>query len=324
MVETEERLISPVHPFSRCHVKLDRKVLLSLAALATLLLLALTYLPAASAQSSTTSTTVVSTGTNIPLPTGCTAPGYLAPASLITTLGSNKTVSKGYTMGTPPKSDRPYEYLFIGGGAPLALLILVGIVWGIIILATRGKRRNDQAGSAPAKRSHAGRNAYLAVLLIAIIVTGSAGYVLSPYLIPHQKVIYEPNGMVQNIASPYDQTQIDPISIKYYYVPAYVNSEPSLLEGNFTVSSGGPVTAVVLPDSMRPAFFADLQNGTFVGVSGCTMAGMSVYYDSGPTTSAAFAVEIPPVTNQTTYDVIFANPSGNQTISLTANVFWAY
>jgi hypothetical protein len=305
-------------------VKLDRKLPLSLAALAALLLLALSYLPAASAQSSTTSTATVSTGTNIPAPTGCTAPGYLAPASLLTTLGSNKSVSNGFTLGNPPKSDRPYEYLFLAGGALLALLILVGIVWAVVILATRGRRRNDQAGSAPAKRSHAGRNAYLALLLITIVVTGSAGYVLSPYLVPHAKVEIEPNGMVQNIASPYNQIQLDPTSIKYFYVPAYVNGESTLLEGNFTVSSGGPVTVVVVPDSMRPAFFADLQNGTFTGVSGCTMAGMSVYYDSGPATSGAFAVEIPPVTNQTTYDAIFANPSANQTITLTANVFWAY
>jgi len=308
----------------RRYVKLDKRFQLSLATLVALVLLTLSYLPAASAQGGTTSTTTVSTGTNIPPATGCTAPGYLAPASLLTTLGSNKSISKGFTIGTPPKSDRTYEYIFIAGGALLALLILVGIIWGIVILATRGRRRNDPAGSAPAKRSHAGRNAYLALLLIVIIVFGSAAYVLSPYLIPQTRVTNETNGMVQNIASPYDQISLDPLSIKYDYVPAYVNSESTLLEGNFTVSSGAPVTAVVVPDSLRPAFFADLQNGTLTGVSGCTMAGISVYYDSGPASSGAFAVEIPPVTNQTTYDVIFANPSGNQTVFLTANVFWAY
>ena len=303
-------------------MKLGSKLQLSLATVVALTLLALSYLPAASAQSSTTAT--VSTGTNIPSPTGCTAPGYSAPASLLTTLGSNKTVSRGFTIGTPPASDRTYEYIFIAGGALLALLILIGIVWGVALLATRGRRRNNQDGSVPAKRSHAGRNAYLAVLLIVIIVFGSAAYVLSPYLIPQTRFTNESNGMVQNIASPYDQIVLNPISIKYFYEPAYVNGESTLLEGNFSVSSGGPVTVVVVPDSLRPALFSDLQNGTLNGVSGCTMAGISVYYDSGPAASGAFAVEIPPVTNQTTYDVIFANSSQSQTITVTANVFWGY
>ncbi len=303
-------------------MKLDRKLSLTFAALAALLLLAFSYLPAVSAQSSTTSTAAVSTGTNIPQPTGCTASGYLAPASLITSLGSNKTVNKGgFSLGTPPKSDRPYEYLFLASGGLLALLVLIGIIWGIASLVRRAASRNKNPA---VNKSHAFRNVYLVFLVIVLVAFGAATSVLWPYLIPSQRTTVVANGMVQNVASPYNQIQLSPVSIKYYYEPAYVNNDPTLLEGNFTVSSGGPVTVVVIPDTLRPAFFSDLQNGTFVGVSGCTMAGISVYYDSGPATSGAFAVEIPPVTNQTTYDVVFANPSANQTLTLTANVFWAY
>jgi hypothetical protein len=286
----------------------------------------ISYLPVASAQPNSTSvsTATVSTGTNIPPPTGCTAHGYQAPASLITTLGSNKSVSKGLIIGTPPKSDRLYEYLFLAGGGLLVLLILIGIIWAIALGVGRAARRKSQGASPPARKSHAFRNVYLAFLLIALVATGAAAYTLSPYLIPHERVEYISNGMVQNVASPYNPIQLDPISIKYYFEPAYVNNEPTLLEGNFTVSSGSPVIAVVIPDSMRSAWFSDLENGTFTGATGCTMGGMPVYYNSGPVNSGAFAVEIPPVTSQTTYDVIFANPSGNQTATLTANVFWGY
>ena len=234
-------------------------------------------------------------------------------------------MSKGLSIGTPPKSDRPYEYLFIGGGFLLALLILIGIIWAIALGVRRAARRKQKDASPPVKKSHAARNVYLAFLLIALVATWASGYVLSPYLIPHERVEYVPNGMVQNIASPYNPIQLDPLSIKYYFEPAYVNNESTLLEGNFTVSPGGTVTAIVVPDSQRSALFADLHNGTLTGVSGCTMAGIPVYYDSGPATSGAFAVEIPAVSQQTTYDVIFANTSpGNQTVSFAANVFWGY
>ena len=185
-------------------------------------------------------------------------------------------------------------------------------------------RRKQKDASAPVGRSHAARNVYLVFLLIALIATGSAAYVLSPYLMPTERYSYVQNGMVQNVASPYNQVRLNPYSIKYYFEPAYVNNETTLLEGNFTVFQGGSVTAVVVPDSLRPALFADLQNGTLTGVSGCTMAGIPVYYDSGPVTSGAFAVVIPQVNQQTTYDVIFANTSANQTVSFAANVFWAY
>jgi len=287
-------------------------------------LVALCYLPSASAQANTTSSATVSTGTNIPPPTGCTAPGYQAPASLITTLGSNKSVNKGFTLGTPPNSDRPYEYLFIAGGGLLALLILIGIIWAIALVVRRAARHKSQDAPPLTKKSHAFRNVYLAFLLIALVATGAAAYELSPYLIPHGSVDYVANGVVQNVASPYNPIQLNPLSTKYYFEPAYVNNESTLLEGNFTVTSGSPVIAVVIPDSLRSSWFADLENGTFTGATGCTMGGIPVYYNSGPATSGAFAVEIPPVTSQTTYDVIFANPSGNQTVTLTANVFWAY
>ena len=165
-------------------MKLDKKLQLSLATLATLLLLALSYIPAASAQSSTVSTATVSTGTNIPPPTGCTAPGYLAPSNLLTTLGSNKTVSKGkLSIGTPPpKSDRPYEYLLIGGGLLLALLILIGIIWAIALGVRRAARRNQKDASPPVRKSHAARNVYLVFMLIALIATGSA--VVCPFPVP--------------------------------------------------------------------------------------------------------------------------------------------
>ncbi|MDA4123143.1 MAG: hypothetical protein OK456_08205 [Thaumarchaeota archaeon] len=305
-------------------MKLQGRVALPLSAITVFLLVALCYLPSASAQANTTSTATVSTGTNIPPPTGCIAPGYRAPASLITTLGSNKSVSEGFTLGTPTKADKPYEYLFIAGGGLLALLILIGIIWAIALVVRRASRRKSQDLSPSAKKSHAFRNVYLSFLLIALVATGAAAYQLSPYLIPHERVDSVPNGVVQNIASPYNPIQLNPLSTKYYFEPAYVNNESTLLEGNFTVTSGSPVIAVVIPDSLRASWFADLENGTFTGATGCTMGGLPVYYNSGPAASGAFAVEIPPVTSQATYDVIFANPSGNQTVTLAANVFWAY
>jgi hypothetical protein len=289
--------------------------------------MAISYLPVASAQTNSASTATVSTGTNIPPPTGCTAPGYQAPASLLNTLGSNKSVSEGLTFANPPKSDRPYEYLTLGGGLVLVLLIFVGIIWAIAIGIRRLSRRNNNTDlevQAKKRSSHTSRNVYLVLLVIAIIATGAGLSVLSPYVIPKTEYRTVPNGMVQNIASPYDLVQLNPQSIKYYYAPAYVNNETTLLEGNFTVTSGGSVLVVVVPDSLRPQFFADLQNGTLTGASGCTMAGISVYYDSGAARSGAFAVAIPAVSNQTTYDVIIANPSGNQTVTLRSNVFWGY
>ena len=203
-------------------------------------------------------------------------------------------------------------------------MILIGIIWAIALVVGRAARRKSQDASPSAKKSHAFRNVYLAFLLIALVATGAATYELSPYLIPHEAVDHVPNGVVQNIASPYNPIQLNPLSTKYYFEPAYVNNESTLLEGNFTATSGGPVIAVVIPDSLRSSWFADLENETFTGATGCTMGGIPVYYNSGPAVFGAFAVEIPPVASQTTYDVIFANPSGNLTATLTANVFWAY
>lgn len=310
-------------------MELNRRLEISIISVTVsilLLVLVTVHLPVVSAQtnSSSVSTATVSTGTNIPPPTGCTAPGYLAPNNLLTTLGGNKSVSKGLGLGTPPSSDRTYEYLLIGGGVLLALLILIGIIWAIALGVRRAARRNQQDASGPVRKSHAVRNVYLVFLLIALVATGSAAYVLSPYLIPTENRVIVQNGMVQNVASPHNQVQLDPISIKYYNEQAYVNNETTLLEGNFTVSSGATVTAIVVPDSQRSALFADLGSGTLTGVTGCTMAGIPVYYDSGPATSGAFAVAIPPVSQQTTYDVIFANTSGNLTVSFAANVYWGY
>ncbi len=267
--------------------------------------------------------TTVSTGTNIPSPSGCTAPGYLAPSSLITTLGSNITkTSSGLRFKTIPKSDTIYGVLLLGAGALIALLILVGVAWAIVIGVTRAVRRSK--GDIPGqRRSHTGRNIYIVLFLIAIVIFAPSLYILSPY-ISTTKVTSHPGGVLENIASPQDQIQIlAPHSIKFFYEPAYAN-ESTLLEGNFTVLSGADVQVVVIPDSLRADWFADLSNGTFVGVTGCNMAGISVYYDSGPVTSGAFAVKIPPPANLTTYDVIFADSSATQNVTLIANVYWGY
>ena len=321
----EELLKSYPNPSCSNLVKFDGRVTLFVAAATSfLLILAVSYLPAVSAQSSSTSTATVSTGTNIPPPTGCTAPGYTAPTSLLATLGSNKTVDKGLTLGNPPRSDRLYEYLTLGGGALLALMILVGIVWGAIALGSRRARREGQEASAQVRRSHTGRNIYLALFVVALIILAAGLSVLWPYVLPKERLETVQNGMVQNIASPYNDIRLNPLSIKYFFEPAYANNQTTLLEGNFTVQSGGEVQVVVIPSTLHAQWFADLQNGTFAGATGCTMGGISVLYDSGPVRSGAFAVVIPPVSSQTDYEVIFANPATNQTAILTANVFWAY
>jgi hypothetical protein len=49
-----------------------------------------------------------------------------------------------------------------------------------------------------------------------------------------------------------------------------------------------------------------------------------VYYNSGLGTSGSFAVQLPALTNQTTYDVVFANPSCVNSTTATANVYWGY
>jgi hypothetical protein len=306
-------------------VKFDRRVTLSVvAALSLLLILAASFVSAASAQAGSTSTAAVSTGTNVPPPTGCTAPGYTAPPSLLTTLGSNRTVDRGLTLGSPPRSDRLYEYLTLGGGALLALLILAGIIWGLVALGSRRARRGVQEAPSQVKGSHTGRNVFLALFLVALIIFAAGFSVLWPYFIPRERTETVQNGMVQNIASPYNAIHLNPLSIKYFFEPAYVNNETTLLEGNFTVQSGGVVQVVVIPSSLHAQWFAALQNGTFAGATGCTMGGISVLYDSGPVKSGAFAVAIPPVGTQADYEVVFANPATNGTLTVTANVFWAY
>lgn len=299
-----------------------RTTLLPILATALFLLL-MSFSPAA-AQTNSTSTVTASTGTNIPAPTGCTAPGYLASPSLISSLGSSTTTRKsGLKFGNPPTSDRTYEYLFLGAGGLLAILVVVGIIWAIAAGISRAVRRNRKEVSAQ-KARHTARNVYLVFLVIALVAFAPAAYVLAPYLHP-TKGTTQTNGVVENIVSPENQIQIlAPYSIKYYYVPAYVNNESTLLEGNFTALSGANVQVVVIPDDQRSDWFGNLSAGNYAGVTGCTMDGMPVYYDSGPVTSGAFAVEIPPVTNQTNYDVIFADSSASQNVTVIANVYWGY
>jgi hypothetical protein len=288
---------------------------------AFLLILLVQVAPAAAQTTSsnaiTSTSTVYSTGTNIPPSTGCTAPGDAAPASLITTLGSNAS-SKRENLMDAPKVDL---ILFLGGGLLTGLLILVGIIWLVVLGVTRGSRRKDSAQGQP-RRSHAGRYAFLAILIIAILMTATGFNLVQPYIQKSQN--NESNGFLQNIVAPGNQYGVDPLSIKYFYVEAFANNASTLIEGNFSVSSGPNVQVVIIPDTLRNQWFGDLENGTFGGMSGCTMAGIPTLYDSGFVSSGAFAVAIPPVSNVTQYDLVFANPSGNQSTTFAANAYYGY
>ena len=58
--------------------------------------------------------------------------------------------------------------------------------------------------------------------------------------------------------------------------------------------------------------------------SDCSRPELMVYYNSGLGTSGSFAVQLPALTNQTTYDVVFANPTFVNSTTATANVYWGY
>jgi hypothetical protein len=310
------------------HVTVRRTIASSMLAAAFLLVLLVQVAPvsaqttgSSTSSGNATSMTVssYSTGTNIPASTGCTPPADAAPASLITTLGTNSTHAKRESMGQAPRRD---IYLFLGGALLTGLLVLIGIVWLVVYAVTRGSRRNDSANPNQ-RRSHAGRNAFVVVFIIAILIFATGSYLIAPYLTKAPEA--QSNGVLENIVNPNSQFGVDPISIKYFYVEAYVNGASTLLEGNFSVASGPDVQVVIIPDTLRNQFFGDLENGTFSGgISGCTVAGIPTLYDSGLVSSGAFAVAVPPVSNQTQYDVVFANPSMNQSTSVSANVYYGY
>lgn len=267
---------------------------------------------------STSSTTIAIS--SIPPSTGCTLPGYQAPTSLLTTLDT-KSTSTPHTLTNAPKSVMISLALLLLGSLATGIMILAGLVL-IVVWAVSGRREKQEPGQPPVRRSHRRRNAFLAVFLIVIIITAANFVVIFPYL-NFNKTKTQENGVVQNILAPVRPIYLNPISILYYYVPAYVNSQTTVLEGNYTVSSG-TMQVLVIPGPQINQLGDDVRNGTLAGTSDCSLPGFTVYYNSGLGTSGSFAVQLPAVTNQTTYDVVFANPSFVNGTTATANVYWGY
>jgi hypothetical protein len=263
---------------------------------------------------------VTSSISYVPPPTGCTLPGYTAPVPLLTTLGASST-TKALSFKTAPQYVMTSLNLFLFGLLVIGILILVGI--GLLIAgAISGRRHRNEPGQVPVRRSHRRRNAFLAIFFIVILITAANFAIIFPYL-NLNKNNAQAKGVVQNILAPTRPISLDPISILYFYVPAYVNNQTTLLEGNYTVTSG-TMQVFVIPGAQLNQLGDEVRNGTLNGVSGCSIAGFTVYYDSGLGTSGAFAVQLPAVTNQTTFDVVFANPSSvNQTTAI-GNVYWGY
>jgi hypothetical protein len=271
----------------------------------------------ATSESSETTTIAIS---SIPPSTGCTLPGYQAPASLLTTLDT-KSTSTPLTLKDAPKSVMISLSLFLVGSLATGILILAGLVI-VVVWAVSGRRQKQEPGQPPIRRSHRRRNVFLAVFLVVIIITAANFVVIFPYLNINKTTTQE-NGVVQNIVAPVKPFNIDPISIKYYFVPAYVNGQTTVLEGNYTVTSGS-VQVLVIPGPQLNQLGDEVRNGTLAGASDCNLPGFTVYYNSGLGTSGSFAVQLPIVTNQTTYDVAFVNPSFVNGTTAAANVYWGY
>ncbi len=293
-------------------------VTLALFSFSVLFPIAIAHAQVGATSESTNSTTIAIS--SIPPSTGCTLPGYQAPASLLTTLDT-KSTSTHRTLSNAPKSVMISLGLFLLGSLATGILILAGLVL-IVVWAVSGRRQKQEPGQPPIRRSHRRRNVFLAVFLVAIIITSANFVVIFPYLNINETTTQE-NGVVQNILAPQRPFNIDPISIFYYFVPAYVNNQTTVLEGNYTVSSG-TMQVLIIPGAQINQLGDEVRNGTLTGTSDCSLPGFTVYYNSGLGTSGSFAVQLPIVANQTTYDVVFANPSFNNGTTAVGNVYWGY
>jgi hypothetical protein len=285
--------------------------------LGILLVASLRAIPAAGAQA--TATTSTSETLNIPPPTGCTTQGDVAPASLAGSLaapGIKPTTTDVFSLSYPDKTVRYSAYAFLASLALIGIMILVGI--GLVI-AHFVQRRTPLAPGE--KRSHATRNAYLAVFVILILVCGASFYVIYPYLA--DKNSSPPQGQLQNFLTPATPIPLLPLGVETNKAQTYPNGQVTFLGGNFSTTTGTAVEVVIIPDSEANDWVDELRNGTLNGQSGCpTMGDLTVLYDSGPTTSGAFSVQIPPVSHDTNYDLVFANPSGSNSTTVIANVYY--
>ena len=266
----------------------------------------------AGARDSTTTTVYV------PPSTGCTAPGDTAPNSLLQSLAKPSVSVGGLSLSKAPKYVDYVAFPFLGSAGLLVIMILVGIV--LLVVHVARKRPPLQPGQ---KRSHTTRNAWLAVFLILIIVSGSALYVIYPYLVANNPT--QPGqGELDNFITPSYSIQLAPGGVINNSAQTYPNGQVTLLAGNFTVNGGGEAQFVILPNSELNAWTNELRAGNFTGQAQCPMMGnLTVLYNSGAVTSGSFFVQIPAVSHDTLYDLAIADPS-NQEINVTANVYYGF
>ena len=131
--------------------------------------------------------------------------------------------------------------------------------------------------------------------------------------------------MVQNVASPYNQIQLDPLSIKYYFEPAYVNNEYHAARRELHRLLGRHRDGRSwCPTVSAPHCSLTCRTGLLPVSAVARWPAYRCTMTAGLRPRVRSPWQIPAVSQQTTYDVIFANTSGNQTVSFAANVFWAY
>jgi len=299
------------------HSAPNRRGAMVLLFLGVLLVASLRAIPMAGAQAA--SMTSASETVDIPPATGCTAPGDAAPASLVSSLtapGTKPTTTDVFSSSYPDATVRYSAYAFLASLALIGIMILVGI--GLVIAHFVRRRAPLAPGE---KRRHGTRNAYLAVFVILVLVCGASFYVIYPDL--KDKGTGTPPGQLQNFLTPATPIPLDPLGVEVNKAQTYPNGQVTFLGGNFSTTTGTVVQVVILPDSERSDWVAELRNGTLSGQSGCpAMGDLTVLYDSGPTTSGAFSVQIPPVSQDTNYDLVFANPSGSNGTTVIANVYY--
>lgn len=267
-----------------------------------------------------TSVTVASATTQLNLPpaTGCTSPGDSANASVLASLTIPASSGKStdiFDSSYPIKSVHYAALAFVGTGLLLGLMILVGI--GLLISFFINRNKVLPPG---AKKSHRARNAYAAVFLILILIGGASFYYIYPYITNNENGGHVA-GQLYETWSPAYQITLDPYGVVNNSASTYANGKVTYLGGNFTATTG-QLEIVILPNSELNEFLAELRSGDLTGDTGCpAMNNLTVIYNSGPATSGAFSVAIPPVSHDTLYDFLFVNPS-NSTSDVATAIIW--
>jgi hypothetical protein len=195
-------------------------------------------------------------------------------------------------------------------------MLLIGIVLVVMHFARRPK-----GPPAPGeRRSHRTRNAYLAVLLVLILICGSTFYIIYPDLAPKKTNGDTPQ--FQHFITPDHEISLLPYGVINNSAQAYPNGQITYLGGNFTALSG-EVLVVIIPNAQLNAWTDELRNGTVGSQAACAASGnVTLLYDSGDSTSGAFSVQIPAVGHDSLFDLVIADPSSSTSTTVSMSAYY--